>query len=96
MLKEIVENQSPVTFDRAHFKAFGDYSLDFEVVYYIEVADYSKYMDIQQQINFAIVEQFDAMGIDIAFPTRTLYLRNENEQRFQVDYFNKQKELTDD
>ncbi|MDN3686605.1 mechanosensitive ion channel family protein [Cyclobacterium jeungdonense] len=95
MLKEIVENQSPVTFDRAHFKAFGDSSLDFEVVYYIEVADFNKYMDIQQQINFGIFERFTEAGISIAFPTRTLYLRNENEQRFQVDYFNTQKELTD-
>ncbi|WP_162342135.1 mechanosensitive ion channel family protein [Cyclobacterium salsum] len=87
MLKEIVENQSPVTFDRAHFKAFGNSSLDFEVVYYIEVADYNKYMDIQQQINFAIVEQFDAMGIDIAFPTRTLYVRNEPDHQFKIKTF---------
>lgn len=90
MLQEIVENQSPITFDRAHFKAFGNSSLDFEVVYFIEVADYNKYMDIQERINFGIFEKFTAAGISIAFPTRTLYVRNETKQRFQVDYSEKQ------
>jgi hypothetical protein len=25
------------------------------------------------------------MGVDIAFPTRTLYIRNENGQKFELD-----------
>lgn len=91
MLREIVEHQSPVTFDRAHFKAFGDSSLDFEVVYFIEVADYNTYMDIQQQINFEIFDRFTAAGISIAFPTRTLYLRNETDQHLQVAQVDGQK-----
>ncbi|NHE55565.1 mechanosensitive ion channel family protein [Cyclobacterium plantarum] len=90
LLKEIVQKQSPVTFDRAHFKSFGDSSLDFEIVYYIEVADYNTFMDIQEQINFEIFEQFTAMGVSIAFPTRTLYVRNENDQRFNIETFGRE------
>lgn len=85
ILKEIVHRQSPVTFDRAHFKAYGDSSLDFEVVYIIQDANYNIYMDIQQEINFGIYEQFESMGIDIAFPTRTLYVRNETDQEFKIN-----------
>lgn len=85
ILKEIVTKQHPITFDRAHFKEFGDSSLNFEVVYYIEDAAYNTYMDIQQNINFEIFDQFNAMGISIAFPTRTLYLRNENEQKLKIE-----------
>jgi small-conductance mechanosensitive channel len=85
VLKEIVETQELVDFDRAHFKAFGDSSLNFEIVYYVNSADYAVYMDIQQDYNFQIYEKFEEMGVDIAFPTRTLYIRNENGQKFELD-----------
>ena len=85
ILKEIVSHQEPITFDRAHFKEFGDSSLNFEVVYYIEDAAYNTYMDIQQRINFEIFDRFQSMGISIAFPTRTLYLRNENDQKLKIE-----------
>lgn len=86
VLKEIVETKDElVDFDRAHFKEFGDSSLNFEIVYYINSADYATYMDIQQDFNFQIYERFEEMGVDIAFPTRTLYVRNENGQKFQLN-----------
>lgn len=85
VLKEIVESQELVDFDRAHFKAFGDSSLDFEIVYYVNSSEYNTYMDIQQDYNFQIYERFQEMGVEIAFPTRTLYVRNENGQKFELD-----------
>lgn len=85
VLKEIVETQAIVDFDRAHFKTFGDSSLNFEICYYINSSDYNTYMDIQQDYNFRIYEKFEEMGVDIAFPTRTLYVRNENGQKFEMD-----------
>lgn len=85
VLKEIVESQELVNFDRAHFKEFGDSSLNFEIVYYVNSADYAIYMDIQQDYNFQIYEKFEEMGVDMAFPTRTLYIRNENGQKFELD-----------
>ena len=36
------------------------------------------YMGIQQAINSAIRRQFDAEGIQVAFPTKTLYFRRES------------------
>ena len=84
-IKKIIETQEIVDFDRAHFKAFGDSSLNFEICYYINSADFLTYMDIQQDYNFKIYEKFEEMGIDIAFPTRTLYVRNENGQKFELD-----------
>lgn len=85
ILKQIVESQDQVTFDRAHFKGFGDSSLDFEIVYFVENAAFNTYMDIQQEINLQIYQQFGDRNISIAFPTRTLYLRNENGMKFRVE-----------
>ncbi|MCC4115871.1 mechanosensitive ion channel family protein [Aromatoleum toluclasticum] len=74
VIREAVEAQPGVRFDRAHFKAFGPSSLDFEVVYYVEEPDIVRYMDAQQAINLRLVREFAARGIQFAFPTRTLHL----------------------
>jgi small-conductance mechanosensitive channel len=74
MVKDIVEAREGTRFDRAHFKSYGESSLDFEVVYYINTPDYNTYMDTQQAINLEIFRQFQEAGIDFAYPTRTLYL----------------------
>jgi small-conductance mechanosensitive channel len=76
MLREAVESQEKTRFDRAHFKAFGAYSQDFEIVYYVTVPDYNTYMDIQQAINLHIHRRFEEAGIEFAFPTQTLYVVN--------------------
>lgn len=81
VLKSIVEEQENVEFDRAHFKAYGDSSLDFEIVYYILSSDYNLYMDVQQAINFRIFEEFEKMNVEIAYPTRTLYLMKGEEEK---------------
>jgi len=74
IVKDIIENIESTRFDRAHFQSFGDSSLDFEAVYYIESQDYNLYMDIQQEINLGIREEFEKEGIEMAYPTRTVYI----------------------
>ncbi len=74
MVREIIENTAQACFDRAHFKEFGDFSLNFEVVYYVLSPDYAVYMDIQQSINLALFEAFEQEGLEFAFPTQTLHI----------------------
>ena len=76
MVQEIIQGLEHTRFDRAHFKEYGDSSLNFEVVYYVRSPDYNVYMDIQQAINLAIFEQFAKAEIDFAYPTRTLYVNS--------------------
>jgi small-conductance mechanosensitive channel len=73
LLRGIVEAQEGVRFDRAHFAKYGPYSLDFEVVYHVLSADFGRYMDAQQAINFRIHEAFEALGVQFAYPTQTLW-----------------------
>ncbi len=77
IVREIIEAQPNARFDRGHFKAFGDFSLDFEFVYYVTVPDYAAYADTQQAINFAILRRFEADGIEFAYPTQTLFVERE-------------------
>jgi MscS family membrane protein len=62
--------------ERVHFTEFGDFALKFLVSYYVTVADYGTYLDTQQSINFAIKEAFEREGIEMAFPTSTIYIKN--------------------
>jgi small-conductance mechanosensitive channel len=67
-----IENAGTTTVDRVHFASFGNSSLNFEAVYFVENADYNIYMDIQQKINLSIFEAFNERGIEFAYPTQTL------------------------
>jgi small-conductance mechanosensitive channel len=74
MVKDIIVAQQDATFDRGHFAAFGNSSLDFEFVYYVTGSDYTRYMDIQQAINLAVFESFARANIEMAYPTQTLFI----------------------
>lgn len=77
MIREIIKEQELVRFDRAHFKEYGNSSLNFEIVYYVKSPEYIKYMDTQQAINLEIFHCFEKEGIEFAYPTQTLYLQSE-------------------
>jgi small-conductance mechanosensitive channel len=79
IIKNVIDNVKDTVFDRAHFSSFGDFSLDIEVVYNVLSGDYNKYMDIQQEINFAIKEEFEKRSIEFAYPTQTLFMEKPEE-----------------
>jgi small-conductance mechanosensitive channel len=54
--------------------SYGDFSLQFESVYYVLTPDYNAHMDIQQSIYFKIHQAFEEQGIEFAYPTQTLHL----------------------
>ena len=72
MIRTIVQRSALVRFDRVHFANYGNYSINYEVVFFVDTPDYNTYMDILQQINFDIYEQFAAAKIDFASPLPTL------------------------
>lgn len=74
LIRQIVLAVGDTSFDRAHFASYGDFALNFEVVYFVQTADYNRYMDIQQEINLRIKEEFEKRGISFAYPTQTVLL----------------------
>jgi small-conductance mechanosensitive channel len=77
LVREIIEKQEDAVFDRGHFANYGDFSLNFEFVYYVLGSDYVKYMDTQQKINMSIYRTFENKGIEFAYPTQTLFVSKE-------------------
>lgn len=76
IIREAIEAQDKTRFDRSHFMKYGDYSLDFETVYYVLSPEYNVYMDIQQAINFMIHERFEQENIEFAYPTQKLFVES--------------------
>lgn len=76
ILREAVEASNDTRFDRSHFKEYGAFSLNFETVYYVLTADYTRYMDIQQAVNLHIHQRFEEEGIEFAYPTQTVFVES--------------------
>lgn len=75
IVKKIIDKEKLGEFERCHFKSFGDFSLNYEVVYYVLNREYMDYMDTQQSINLKIKDAFEKEKIEMAFPTQTIYLQ---------------------
>jgi small-conductance mechanosensitive channel len=77
IVQKIIENAENARFDRVHFKDYGDFSLNFEVVYFVTTPDYTLYMDVQEAINLDLFRRFEEEGIEFAYPTQTLFVQRD-------------------
>lgn len=72
-ITKIIQSIELAELDQVRFTEFGDFSLKFLIIYYVRVADYNKYLEVQEAINFGIKAAFEEEEIDMAFPTQTIY-----------------------
>ncbi len=77
LVRDIIEAQPLTRFDRAHFKEYGDSSLVYEAVYYLNSSDYNIYMDTQQAVNLELFRRFEEIDIAFAYPTHTVYVHRD-------------------
>jgi small-conductance mechanosensitive channel len=61
--------------DRLHFRNLGESGIEYEGIFFVESADMTLAMDIQQTILFEIYRAFENAGIIFAFPSRTVYVK---------------------
>lgn len=76
IIKDIIDRHPKTEYERVHFVDFADFSLNFEVAYYVLTSEYIEYLDTRQQINLEIIEKFRAANIEFAYPTQTLFAGN--------------------
>jgi len=74
LLESIVRAQPNARFDRCHLKSLGESSLLFELSYFAQQPKLNSLMDLQQLVNFRIIEEFDRAGIEFAYPTQRVVL----------------------
>jgi len=74
IVKNIIDNQENARFDRGHLKGFSPGSIDYEFVYWVKSPDFITYMDVQQKINLAIIDEFAERTINMAYPAQKVLL----------------------
>lgn len=80
MVREAIEGNDKVRFDRAHFRSYGEWGLEFEAVYFVISPDYNLMMDYQQEVNLALYQRFEQERIGFAFPRRVIEMLPPAEQ----------------
>ncbi len=75
IVKNIFDGIELAQLSRVHFKEMGDFSLIYEVMYYVNTSDYVKYLDIQQNVNIELKKRFEKERIEFAYPTQTIFLK---------------------
>jgi MscS family membrane protein len=66
------------------FNDFGESSLNILVYFYIETTDYSAELAAREEILLQIMDLAKQLGIDFAFPTRTLVIEAAPEEDLPV------------
>ena len=74
LLEGIVREHENVRFDRCHLTALGDSSLQFELSYFVQQPKLNPLLDLQQAVNFRIVEEFRRLGVEFAYPAQRVVL----------------------
>lgn len=77
MLRDVIEAQENVRFERAHLRGLGAGSIDFEIVYFVLSADYIFFMDAQQRVMLEVLRRLAAGGVELAYPVQKVVLDRE-------------------
>jgi len=90
IIRGIITSINGITLDRTHFMAYGDFSLIFQTVYFVENPEYNSYMDIQQTINLRLLEEFEKRKIEFAYPTQSIFVtpthKQNNKEQFVSEH----------
>lgn len=75
-LREIAKKHNDILEDEVllSFNAFNDFSLGILFIYYIRKDE--DYLQTQSVVNLDILKEFNAKGLEMAFPTQTLHVSN--------------------
>ena len=64
--------------DRVYLINLAASAIEYEVVYYVTCPDVKEWKEAHQQLNYNILEKLEAEGIDIAYPSQTVFLKKES------------------
>jgi small-conductance mechanosensitive channel len=77
ILQEAIACRPDPTFDRAHLRSYTDFSISFEVVYFMENPDLMLFMDTQQDSNLAIFKRLEEEQIEFTYPIQAVFLEQD-------------------
>jgi MscS family membrane protein len=82
IVREILDHHEGMGEDnapRANFTDFTDSTLNIQVVYWHFPADWTSFRALNDRVNAEILTRFNAEGIEMAFPSQTIYMSGAGE-----------------
>jgi small-conductance mechanosensitive channel len=74
ILENIVRERPNTRFERCHLKTIGESALQFELSYFTQDPRKNPLNDLQQEVNFRIIDEFRRLGIEFALPAQRIVL----------------------
>lgn len=96
IIKEIIDNHEGMHPDfppRVVFNGFNDWSLNIFVIIWYHPPDYWNFQAWLERTCLAIMRRFQDEGIDFAFPSRTLYLANDEKRQIKLELLKNSEQL---
>lgn len=73
-ISNIIVSEEKLQLDRCHLVAYGASSLDFELVYFVNDAQFNVHADIQQRVLLKVFRKFAEEKVEFAYPSQSLYV----------------------
>jgi small-conductance mechanosensitive channel len=70
LMESIVREQANARFERCHLKALESAWLEFELSFFVQQPRINSLLDLQQAVNFRIIDEFRRLGVEFAYPTQ--------------------------
>lgn len=77
-----------------NFDKFNDSSLDIFIYFFTNTTIWGEYLRVKEKINFAIMKILEEEGVQVAFPSTSIYFENEIKSRVENGEFKKEIERT--
>jgi small-conductance mechanosensitive channel len=74
LLENIVREHAQASFERCHLKTLGESSFQFELSYFVQQPAVNSMLDLQQAVNFRIIDEVKRLGVEFAYPTQLVVL----------------------
>jgi small-conductance mechanosensitive channel len=74
LLEKVVREHPQARFERCHLKTLGESAFQFELSYFVQQPAVNPLLDLQQSVNFRIIDELHRLGLEFAYPTELLFL----------------------
>jgi small-conductance mechanosensitive channel len=72
LMEGIVREQPNARFERCHLKGLESAWLEFELSFFVQQPRINSLLDLQQAVNFRIIDEFRRLGVAFAYPTQRI------------------------
>ena len=74
VLENVVREHPQARFERCHLIALGESSFQFELSYFVQQPAANPMLDLQQAVNFRIIDELRRLGVEFAYPAQLVFL----------------------